>query len=258
MAADAWEASKAASEAGAGLPPVGDLFGRLAKDVQASLVPHLMAGLGYAMVQLPLVILAVLVIYGGMFAGMYWGLENLSEDELGLAMMAGAMAGLSVVAVPLMILMPPLTASLYRAVYAWQARGEPLGIGAAFSTATQDLPRVYLATFTIGMVIFLGMLMCYLPGLIAAFALHFAYMRVVIHRRGVLDGIQDSWVHVADHAGWNLGVFAIGFAISFALSNIPLIGVILAVVLATSWNLHAYRAAYPEPAPIAGEEPALG
>lgn len=250
MAADVWEASNAGSDAGAGLPGVGDLVGRLMRDVQEAPVPHLAAGAGYAVVQLPLFILLVIGMYGGAFAGMFWAMETLGEDEIGLGILAGTLAGASVTALPMAVVLPPLTASLYRAVYAWQARGEPLGFGSAFSTATQDIGRTYLTTIALSTIIFAGLLLCYVPGLLLAFVLHFAYMRVVIHRRGVIDAIQDSWGHAAAHPGWNLGVFGVAFLISLALSNIPFLGVVVATVAVCAWNLHAYRAAFPEPVEV--------
>jgi len=136
---------------------------------------------------------------------------------------------------------------LARAVWDWQTNGVPLDLGAAFREPWRDLGKIYGVGVSAGLVVLVGLLLCYLPGLFAMLLLHHAFYRVAIHGRTPGEALSDTVAHVLAHPQWNLGVFGVSFLISLIASNVPLLGVPLTLAGVAAWNIRCYRAAFPEP-----------
>lgn len=225
----------------AGLPNVTDLASRTWTEIQQDFGSFLLPGLipvigaqfaGFAM---------IFAIYGGMGLGALPGI--LVDDEL--VALAGSMVGLfggTFGSMGLLLLvMAPIQASMYRAVWKYLETGEKMGIGSPFSTYTQDIGRVLAYQLIVFAASFVGALMCYVPALIAGAALMFAGPAIYIHRLGIGEAIGLSVRHLMKHPGWHLGFFGISFLMSIGASFVPIIGMMLLTTAYPLFVLLAYR-----------------
>jgi hypothetical protein len=242
---DVW-AEGTATSSPSDLPQVMDLLSELFKRVQDEFAGYFLAGLLPTLGSFFAAFLGIGLVYGGMFLGMLPGIQS-NDEEL---MMAG-MFGSFVVTIPVMVIgmtavFAPVQASLYRAVWRNLTEDEPLTVGSAFSTVTQDLGKVLLYNVVMMSLILVGSLMCYVPALLVMMGLGFAAPGVYIHRLGVGDAIRMSVTHVQEHLSWHVGFFGIGFAMLLVLQYIPILGTALLMTAYPLYVLMAYRHVYGE------------
>jgi hypothetical protein len=228
----------------AGLPNVMDLVFQAATLVQRQPAGFLLAGLIPAVVIVGSTFVALFVVYVSFFLGTLLGGFAGGQDEAavlgGLGVMSLALLGLVVLLVGIST---PIWASLYRAVWRLLVHDEPLSAGSAFSTMSEDLGAQFLYTLLSGAIVLLGLCLCYVPGLLAQGMLVFAWPAVVIHRMPVGRALSWSVGHALAHPAWHLGLWAVNFALSLILPNIPLLGYLLLFTVQPLFVLLAYRAA---------------
>jgi hypothetical protein len=248
---------------GTKLPSAGTVINETVADFTANMGPYILAGLGMMCVQVPLVLVALVVLYGGMFTLMFGGilvsagLAAAVDDDLG-ALLAGvgqlgtfglvfaflfAMVGL------LGAITAPLSASLWREVAAHQRGEGELGFASAFRQAGQDVVPVMMVTFAILAAVFTGLIFCYLPGFIAGFALSYAAPLVYLHRQGAFAALRMSvskiFAHPAEHVVFGL----MNFALALVANYVPILGMMFMVAL----HVRLYRHLFGD-----GDEPVVG
>ena len=221
-------------------PPVLDLLVEVFEDFRDHFADRLISGVGFLLVMIPLVTVAIFALYVPMGLGMMVGV--VLEDELItvigslLGMMAGVLLMMLMITVPIM----PMYASLGRAVLRNMDDGSDLGFTAPFETATQDVGKILVTSAIVMGMVFAGMMFCYLPGLVAALATGFALPAVIVHQLSPSEAIKRSVDHVMAQPVWHLGFFAVSMGISMVLSQIPLLGLALVYPFLLSFQLRAY------------------
>jgi hypothetical protein len=231
------------SEPEATLPKVMDLVAKTANEVTKDFGSFIMGGLVPGLVLMFGSFALVFVVYGLAFLGAIPGLSANDDDLAGMGAVAGLFGGMLIGIPGLTLVITPLWGSMYRAVWALLLRGERLTVSSGWSTFGQDLIPQYVYVLLSGTIIFVGLLFCYVPGIIAQAMLCFAYPAIVIHRMGVGRAIQWSFANTLAHPGWHLGVWAVGLGISLILPNLPIVGYMLMFTVYPLFQLQAYRAA---------------
>ncbi len=228
------------------LPTISKLFDDTLADVKDHFGGYAMAGVGFAAVQLPLTLVSIIGAYALIFASVIPGMQANDDEMVTMGLLGGT--GVAILGLTLLfgLVFPPLQASLLRAVWAHQSRGEPLTLSAAFSTATHDLPRVYATVFLLGTASIIGMVLCYIPALIAAFLFHFAWVLAIVGRRSPFEAMRMSFEHVFSNLGWNLKIWGVVLLATLLLSNVPLIGTAAAILCGAAFTLRAAKAAFPD------------
>lgn len=223
------------------LPSVLDLLKAFFEEFKTNFAQYVIAGLGFVCVVLPLSFAMVFGIYASVFVGMLPGIALEDEALLALGPLAAVLV-FTVAAVALTTAITvPLQASLARSVDDHLAGRAPLGPGAPFTRAMEDLPLVLLYS-TIHTSITLVLLMfCYLPGIVFAFLTDFAWLHVVLDRKSPMDALKTSMEHVRDHASWHLGYFGVTIGIVFIVSYLPLIGYFIAPGALAGWRVWVFR-----------------
>jgi uncharacterized membrane protein len=243
--ANSWAPSEA-TRAATDLPPIGKLFDDTLTQARDHFAGFAMAAVGFAAVQLPLTLFAVVGLYAGMFAGMMPGIQANDEDLMSAGMLAGMGGGLALLIGIFAVVFPPLQASMLRAVWAHLTRGEPLTFGSAFSTVTQDLGRVYGMVLLLGLANLIGLMMCYVPALFVAFVFHFAWPLAIVGRRSPFEAMRESWAHVFANLAWNAKVWGIALLMGIGFAYVPLIGTAAGILFVGGFTLRAARAAFPD------------
>ncbi len=212
------------------------------KEFTDDLVPYLMAGLGQMVVTIPLTIIMVFVIYFVMFGTLLGGalvgaiagavVGEAAGDEAGglvfgliyllsFVLMFGLIAGLSAM---LGALMAPLNASLVRRVARHQRGERVLDFSAAFSDAKENILPTMIVTALVGLVVTVGIMFCYIPGIIAAFLMMYAGTLVFLHRLSPVNAMVTSAKHFTGHFKFH-GIYSLlHFAAAMAAAWIPLMG----------------------------------
>lgn len=114
-----------------------------------------------------------------------------------------------------------------------QVKGEVISAGDIFSTI-DVLPTLLGATIVVGLAVFAGCILCFIPGLIVQGMLMFAEPLIVDQRMGVFESISRSWdalkedmlmvtlFHIVLALVAGLGAIACGFGILFTFPLLPL------------------------------------
>ncbi|MCB9672250.1 MAG: hypothetical protein H6736_04205 [Alphaproteobacteria bacterium] len=231
------------------VPDPIELFKSTLEELLDDVVPYLLAGVGQMVIVVPLVFVLIFFLYfvmfGTMFGGIFVGIaaaavtgEVLGDDAAGLVFMltylgtwAVMLAAMVFVAVFIGAVLAPTQASLVRRVAEHQRGGRKLDFTACFSDAFLDLPSVVGVTLLVGTLFAVGMLLCYLPGLVAIVLLGFASSLVVLHRMGPVHAARTSVAHVMANPGFH-GMFGLlYFATSMLAAYIPIIGTMFLMAL---------------------------
>lgn len=222
-------------------PNVLDLLVEVFEDLRDNFVDRLLSGVGFMLVLIPMVFVGMGALYAPVMAGMFLGVA--AEDEA--LTMAGMVVGL-VVGFALMILcvtLPilPMYASMGRAVNRQLVEGGDLGFAAPFDTITEDVGKVLGTSLITAVTVLVGMLFCYLPGLVAAFALGFALPAVIVDRLSPVEACKRSVEHVMAEPVWHLGFYVVTMGISMVVSYVPVIGFALVYPILLGFQIRAYR-----------------
>lgn len=223
------------------LPSVTELVSSTAQDVMGDFGGYMLSGLLFFVVMMGGTLASVLFIYGGMFLGMVPGM--ILEDE-GLTILgvvsAMLLATLAIVA-GFTVLLGPLLAGLIRSLWARMNRGQPLTLMAPLSGARQDPMGAIVLYTVVTLASVVGMLFCYLPGLLVQMFLGFALPAHAVHGLKPMDAMRFSIGHVRANLGWHLAFYFLGLAVMMVIMYIPFIGYVLMFPVFFTYQLKAYR-----------------
>lgn len=220
---------------GGELPSIGEVLNDAWQIFSRDLGPYAWAGFGQLVVLMPVVMVALIVIYGGMalvFVGAFM-LQSASHAAAGAEGGASAVswvAGLGVgtamvVVLSLLTCVAALSrASLERAVARHQRGEGPLGFSSAYDTITQDLWKVIGVTLLTVVLVMAGVILCYLPGLCVALALSAALPLVVLFRQAPMAAVRESFSLVRGNLVFFIKVYGVTILVGMIAANIPVLG----------------------------------
>lgn len=251
---------------GGATPDPIDIFQETWKEFSDDPGPYILAGLGQLCVIVPVVMILFLVIYFGIFATIFGGVfigamaavivgETVGPEAGGLTFMLTYV--LTFVVMFLVIIaassavgavMAPINASLTRRIAMHQRGEKTLDFTAAFSDMGQDLMNVIVLALLTSVIIFVGIMMCYAPGLIAAFLLIYAGTFTYLHRMKPMEAVMASVNHFRENLQFH-GMFTLlYFCTAMIASYIPVAGPMFVAAL----HVRAHRTLFGD-----GEVPVL-
>jgi len=232
------------SQADGNLPSVLDVLVETFEDFREHFAGYILAGLGVWLVMFPIVLVGIIGVFALMAAAAAPGIMANDEDLIFMGAMAAYIGGLCLLMLITACIVPPLQASVGRAMLERISAGADLTIGAAFSTWRMDMFKVIGTYLLVQFIVIVAMLFCYIPGLIAVFLTGLAIPAVIVHRLAPMAAVQLSVKHAMEHPTWHLGYFAITMGISMVLMYIPLIGPALMISFLLSFQLRCYTAVF--------------
>ncbi|WP_148573358.1 hypothetical protein [Nocardioides caldifontis] len=125
------------------------------------------------------------------------------------------------------------------------ARGEPVNPGAAFAGIPWG--SVVVAAILIGIGSFVGLLLCYLPGLIWQFVTMYTMYFVIDRRLAPVDAIKASIQLTTQNLGPTLLFFLLAIVVGFVGALLCGIGLLVAVPVIVLGQAYTYRALQNEP-----------
>ncbi len=215
----------------------GDLIGLAFKEMQADPWAWGKAGLGFALPIVGVVVAALIAIIVPTFAGLFSGDENLAL----IGNIVGLGACFLLLLAFLLVGSPLLAASFYRAADRHLSRLERIGFNASWSTLTTDLGRVFGTQLLVFAITMVGIIACYLPGLIAGIVLSLAVPLVAIRGLGPVDAVKQSFQHAKNHTAWFVVYWLIGVIVMMVISYIPCIGIAIALPFYTIYHILGIR-----------------
>lgn len=227
------------------VPDLGKLLAATFGEFIDNIGPYALTGLAQLCVTIPLVFVALFVIYGGIFGVMALGIVGtalatsaVGDDNAPIVLAGGQLITMGTFVVVLFAgialitaISAPIQASTVRAVAAQQRGEAKLEFMSMFATMTQDIVPVTMVTVLVLTLTLVGSMLCYVPGLIAMFACVFAASLVALHRIGPVDAIKLAATTAFANPGFHAVYFVLMFAIAFAAANIPVIGPMFLVAL---------------------------
>lgn len=243
MQDDVWAAGTSTPQAETAPPAAlhagmaaSDLLGVAFKELQLDPWGWGKAGLGFLLPMLG----AVFVIVGVVFLPLMIG--ALSGDDT--ILLIGQIAGLSLYILLLLLIVigsPLLLASLARAADAKLRRNAPIGFSAAWSTATQDLGKVIGTQLLVMAITVIGMLACYVPGLVASVILGNAVPLVAIKGLSPTEAVTTCWNHARKHTGWFAVYWLLGIVVTMAVYYVPCVGLAFAMPFLAIYQILGLR-----------------
>lgn len=215
----------------------------LLADLQARPIAYAMCGFGY----LAVTFAAIGVILGFLFVGV--GIGAASNDEtlmvvggsVGMIGYAGGLFVFTLVGVPLM------TASMIRAFDHQLHGGAEIGFSSTFSRMRDDqgrLGRVVGFNLMLQMLILVGILFLYIPGLIVAIVGLLALPIVVLEPDvSPMEAMSLAWGHMRKNAGWHVAVWLIMIGI-LLVAELSVIGLLFIWPLMVGYQTIAYHKAF--------------
>ena len=163
--------------------------------------------------------------------------EEMDVDFEVMAAMMALVLGLVSMGYSLLVVQPVNYGFQYTCLLA--ARGKHFEVRDLFEGFKSYL-NVILASILMGAIIFLGILMLIVPGIILACRLAFVPFLVVDRKLTALDAITESW-RMTKGYGWT--IFGLAF-VSFFIFIAGLLCLLVGVVFASIWVQTAYSALY--------------
>lgn len=209
------------------------------EDMKAHVGPYLMANFGYMGFVMAFVTAIVALVLLCMLPGF------LMDDET--VILIGAVAGFCVYTLLLLgfafVGAPLMTASMLRGLDA-QRRGEgTIGLLSSVNALRPKAGAVIGVYALTQLLVFAGILVLYIPGLIAAAIGSFAMPIVVFEDVGAIDALKLAWKHAKSHGSWHVGVWMLLFMAIIVL-EISIVGLFFLFPVLCAWQLYAYRLAY--------------
>lgn len=217
-----------------GLPPVTDIAQAVLDDFQQHFMGLLLLGLGFHAV----ILVGVVVLSVTLGLCVVPGVLMESEQLAILGTLVGTVVGTGL----MFLVITPGSASTVRALGRMVVHGETPSFSGAFVYGFRDLGSLTLYGALSSFLTVLGMLLCYLPGLVVSFLLSWGFAAIALHRLGPVAAVRRSVGHVRDHPQWHLGFFGLGFCIAMLGSYVPIVGVLAYFMYLT----RAYRASFPD------------
>lgn len=228
------------SELDAPAPDAVQILTEHFNDVKDNLVGYLLSGLGFY----GAIVIAVLVVMVPLFAATLPGIV-MENDTL---MIGGMIIGwtwylVALLAVTLVI-SPLLLGSFLRAMDAHKRGAAPLGFKAAFSTFRQDPKRTIGIQLVVQLIMGVGMMFCYIPGMLAIPFMSFAVPMVVLDGHSISEALSRTWAHMRRYPLFHLLFHLLALATAMAVEMIPIVGLLMVFPWLFGLNLVAYRAAF--------------
>jgi hypothetical protein len=243
--------------AGGSLPDLSRAFNDTLQSFTRDLGPYALAGVGLMVIVIPISMVLVFVIYGGIalvaFGSMaaqasHGGGGSGPDDLLALGIGLGSVGFYFLAILGMTVALAPFSASLMRAI-AWHQRGErPLGFDSVFSSFSRDLGSTIGVSFLAAMLGMVGVTLCFFPALIVGCFLVHAFPLVALHRLPAWRSIKLSAGYVNDALGWHAKYFGVVLLMNMIAGYIPIVG----PVFAYAYMVRVYRELMGD-----GERPAL-
>lgn len=116
-------------------------------------------------------------------------------------------------------------------------------LGSGFSRFGSNLGPILVVEILGGLIVFIGMVLCVLPGIVAAFFLMFSLAGVVYGGLPPIEAIKDSFSTVANNLVDALVIVAIAIGLGIAgaivgaiLGFIPILGALIAALITAAIN----------------------
>lgn len=209
------------------------------EDLKGHVVGYALAGAAYFVATTALVFAAIAVLGLCMAPGI------IKEDETLLVI--GGIAGMF----PYMGLIfgfviggfPLMSASLLRALESQRAGDSTIGFGSLFAGSGDRTGSIVLFYAMSQVLIFIGALFFYIPGMIAFAVTTFAFPIVVLEEVTPVRALQLGWDHVRNNAAWHAGVWLLLIPLFIAL-ELTVVGLVFVFPILVAYQLYAYRAAF--------------
>jgi hypothetical protein len=111
-------------------------------------------------------------------------------------------------------------------------------LNSGFSIAVSRLGQLFVASVLVGIIVFIGLLLLFVPGLIASFFLMFTFVSVIVDNAGAVEAMKKSYATVRanmnDSVVFFIAMIAVG--VVFAITNmvlgvIPVLGQLIGLAL---------------------------
>ncbi|QYJ02721.1 hypothetical protein KUV85_10260 [Nocardioides panacisoli] len=117
--------------------------------------------------------------------------------------------------------------------------GRPVAVGTIFRF--DNLAQLLLAALLVGIMVSVGSLLCYIPGLIVAFFTQYTAHFMVDKQMNALDGIKASFGFVNKNLGTLIGFYIASVIAMFIGSLVCGIGLLLAMPVVIIASAYTYR-----------------
>ena len=125
------------------------------------------------------------------------------------------------------------------------ADGRPASINQVFTWAVK--PQVIGTAALIALITFVGTLLCYVPGLIAAFLLNWSMFYVVDKNLSPVDAIKASFSFTTGHLGATLVFYLLGVVAFIVGALLCLVGLLVAAPVVLIGAAYTFRRLLDEP-----------
>ena len=171
----------------------------------------------------------------------------LTEDDtlagiglaLGMIVYVGGIFALAFVGVP------PLMASTMRAIDRHRTGGPSVGVFDLFTAMRPNLGRVIGFYLLQNLLIIVGMLFFYIPGLIAAALCSFAFPIVVFEDVGPSEALSLAFNHMRERGSWHVMVWLL-LLVTVIVCELTVVGLLVVWPVMMAWQVFAYRLAFGE------------
>ena len=121
----------------------------------------------------------------------------------------------------------------------------PASINQVFTWAVK--PQVIGTAALIALITFVGTLLCYVPGLIAAFLLNWSMFYVVDKNLSPVDAIKASFSFTTGHLGATLVFYLLGVVAFIVGAVLCLVGLLVATPVVLIGAAYTFRRLHEEP-----------
>ncbi len=208
-------------------------------DLKSNVVGYALAGTAYLVATTLLVVVAI----GLMGLCIAPGLVKQDETLIVIGAVVGMIPYMGLIFAFVWIGFPLMSASLLRALHAQRTGGDAIGFGSLFAGSGDRTWPIVLFYILSQMLIMVGGVFFYIPGLIAFAVTTFAFPIVVFEDATPVQALQLGWDHVRRNAAWHAGVWILLVPLFVAL-EITVIGLLFAFPLLAAYQLIAYRTAF--------------
>ncbi|GAB17105.1 hypothetical protein GOEFS_019_00180 [Gordonia effusa NBRC 100432] len=119
------------------------------------------------------------------------------------------------------------------------AEGREVSVGSFFKP--RNLGNVILASVLVGIITYIGFLLCIIPGIIAAFLLWFTTVAVVGRGISAVDGIKTSYNLVRARLGDSILAALLSYVIILVGTVLCYVGLLVAAPLAALFQVYTFR-----------------
>jgi len=243
MADDTWKAPQGddAARSRGSARPAGNLSDPLdvARRFFADVGDNVGGYIGLTVVQLVVLFLAigVFVVLGGL--AFLPGIMLESELLTFLGLGAFILLCVPMLTVPSAL----MTASMLRGLDAQERGGPKIGAMTSLTGITQDAGRILAFYLLYSVMAIVGMMMCYLPGLVASTVGMFAMPMVVLEGAGAFEAMGRSWRHTRENVEWHVPVWIVLYVL-IVVTQFTVVGLLAWFPLIVGYQYFAYRVAF--------------